>query len=300
MKGILNVLKPVGMTSHDVVNHIRKTYRLDKVGHTGTLDPGASGVLPICIGKATRVSSYVMDSTKTYRAEMTFGTATDSGDSYGNILETSEERPDKETFLSVLDRFIGEIEQVPPMTSAVKVGGQTLYKLARKGQEIERPKRKVTIYGISLVRFTKEKAVIDVTCSSGTYIRTLIADIGKECGTAAYMSFLIRTRVNCFCIEDAWPLEMLKEKANLEDCLCPIEQVFRDLEQITLTKTEIRRLLNGLAMPLKTKQKKDTLLLLFDQKREAVALGKTISSDSYKIFKNLSEVAETGRYESDS
>lgn len=213
MDGVLNVLKPPGMTSHDVVAYLRRLLRERRVGHTGTLDPGAAGVLPVCLGRATRLAEYLAEAGKAYRAEVTFGIATDTLDAYGT---ETERRPVPELragdLLAVLPRFQGEIWQTPPMYSAVKVGGRRLYELARAGQEVERVPRQVTIHRLSLVAFRPGEfpvARLDVVCSKGTYIRTLAADLGAALGVPAHLSHLVRTGSGPFTLETAVTLEEL-------------------------------------------------------------------------------------------
>ena len=177
LKGILNVNKEKGISSARVVSLVRRALGMKKVGHTGTLDLEASGVLPIVLGKATRVSDYMMTKDKVYETELILGAKTDTLDAAGKILEESDKEVTKEEFLQVMNTFKGEIEQIPPMYSALKVNGKKLYDLAREGIEIERKKRKVNIYDIELLFFAFPKATIRVTCSKGTYIRTLVDDI---------------------------------------------------------------------------------------------------------------------------
>jgi len=215
MNGILNILKPPGMTSHDVVELVRRLGIAKKVGHTGTLDPGAAGVLPLCLGKATKIARFFLEHRKAYRAEITFGVATATQDLFDNNVERRDASClTKSEVLQVMERYVGEIEQVPPMTSAVKQNGKKLYELAREGQIVKRYPRRVVIYSIEFIRGwgwgTKHPAALfDVVCSKGTYIRTLCADIGHHTGYGAVMSFLLRTKVGPFTLENAWTVEEL-------------------------------------------------------------------------------------------
>ena len=209
--GFLNIYKPAGYTSHDVVAVLRRHLpRGTKVGHTGTLDPQATGVLPICVGKATRLAEYFTALPKTYLGELMLGAYTDTYDRWGNIVAESD--PDKLTavseddFLAVLPEFCGVIEQVPPMVSAVKMGGKKLYQLARAGVEIERPPRRVQIFSLVVEQLALPRAVLRVNCSSGTYIRSLFHDIGARLGVGAYLSALERLAVGVFTAENALPL----------------------------------------------------------------------------------------------
>jgi tRNA pseudouridine55 synthase len=211
--GILNLLKPPGMTSHDVVNLVRRALGTRKVGHTGTLDPGVPGVLPICVGRATRLAEYVAGSDKAYRAEVRFGLVTDTLDSFGTVLQEQDASSLTERQVAeALASFAGEILQVPPMVSAVRVGGKRLYELARQGLAVERAARPVTILSIRLLRFQPgpaATATIDVVCSKGTYIRALADDLGALLGVGGSLSYLVRTRSGPFRLEDSFTLEEL-------------------------------------------------------------------------------------------
>lgn len=213
MDCVLNLLKPPGMTSHDVVGAVRRALGERKVGHTGTLDPGVAGVLPIVVGKATRLAEFVAGADKAYRAEVTFGVTTDTQDSFGAITgETDASHLIRGDLAYVLPRFQGEIQQVPPMVSAVKVDGKRLYQLAREGIEVHRDARPVQIQRLRLLDFRpgpRPIAWLDVECSKGTYIRTLAADIGATLAVGAHMSYLVRTRSGAFRLEDADTLEDL-------------------------------------------------------------------------------------------
>ena len=205
MDGIINILKPPGMTSHDVVNFIRKQLGIKRIGHTGTLDPGAVGVLVICIGKATKVTELITNQDKQYRAEIKFGIKTNTYDGYGNIIEKNEVKLDKQKLMHVIKNFIGDIEQIPPMYSAIKIKGKKLYEFARQGIEVKRKPRKINIKSIDIISIeeTDNTAIIDINCSKGTYIRTLCSDIGDAYGCGAYMSFLLRTKNGDFNINDS-------------------------------------------------------------------------------------------------
>lgn len=208
INGFINVLKPPGMTSHDVVGCMRRVYKTKKVGHAGTLDPAAAGVLIIAIGYATRVLEYITDVNKSYRAEVLLGVKTDSGDDTGKILEQSEViMPDEAKIHEMLKKFQGEIEQVPPVYSAIKINGQKAYDLARKNIAVEMPKRQVMIHDISLQNIYEKSFCIDVNCSKGTYIRSLCSDIGDALGIPATMAFLVRTGIGRFKLTEAFTLE---------------------------------------------------------------------------------------------
>ncbi|HEY3424530.1 MAG TPA: tRNA pseudouridine(55) synthase TruB [Negativicutes bacterium] len=213
ISGIINVLKPPGMTSHDIVSFIRRTYGIKRVGHAGTLDPAAAGVLPVAIGQSTRLIEYMVDTDKSYRVELTFGYATDTGDDTGKIIHTADfDMPANKELDVVLASFVGEIEQVPPMYSAIKIAGKKLYELARAGITVERQPRKVTIYDITLLKRMSNSILFDVTCSKGTYMRSLCIDIGNNLGSPAVMSFLVRTRVGFFSLSESFMLEEITKE----------------------------------------------------------------------------------------
>lgn len=254
MDGIVNVLKPPGMTSHDVVYFIRRIMQQKKAGHTGTLDPGVAGVLPVCLGKATKVAQYVTDSGKSYRAEITFGSTTDTQDKYGTILsEYDTSGLTTEKIAAVFNEFQGEISQVPPMTSAVRHQGKKLYELARQGQVVERQPRPVHIYEISPVKIytaasTRPKAIFDVSCSKGTYIRTLCHDIGERLGCGAFMSFLIRTGSGPFQLEQAVTLEeisFLAALGRLEEIILPLDTALQHLPLVQVKLATVPSVKSG-------------------------------------------------------
>ncbi len=214
--GILNVDKPAGMTSHDVVACLRRLTGVKKAGHTGTLDPGATGVLPVCLGRATRLIRY-LPGDKAYRAEVAFGVATATGDSFGEVVRTADASAlTEEALLAALQHFQGSIEQVPPMTSAIRHQGKRLYELARQGLVVERKARRVTIYDLRLIGVFglgtgTPRAVIELSCSAGTYVRSLCIDLGEKLGCGAHMSALVRTRAGSFWLADALTLDKIAE-----------------------------------------------------------------------------------------
>lgn len=246
-KGILNVNKEKGISSARVVSLVRRALDIKKVGHTGTLDLEASGVLPIVVGKATRVSDYMMTKDKVYETELILGAKTDTLDAAGKIIAKSQKIIDKDQFLETMNTFKGEIEQIPPMYSALKVNGQKLYDLAREGIEIERKRRRVNIYDIDLLDFDFPRAKIRVTCSKGTYIRTLVDDIGEKLSTFAYVDNLVRARVGEFDIKDAIKSEDILEisREDLLKKLYPIDTALKNFEKIVLDKSYLEKLING-------------------------------------------------------
>jgi len=244
--GILNVYKPIGMTSHDVVYKIRRLTGIKKVGHTGTLDPDAEGVLPICIGKATRIADMLTFSNKRYTAKMKLGVTTDTQDASGEVLSVKEFNLTDEQINIAIQKFVGEIQQIPPMYSAIKIGGKKLYELARQGIEIERQPRKITIFEINVLNINKDVVEIDVLCSKGTYIRTLCQDIGEELGCGAHMAGLIRTQSSNFTADKAVTFTQL-ENGNVEDYILPVDQMF-DYPKISVEGENERKILNGNAV----------------------------------------------------
>lgn len=249
MNGIININKPLGMTSHDVVGRLRRILGIKKIGHTGTLDPDASGVLPMCIGRATKTADMLTAQNKQYIAEVTLGSATTTLDASGEVTETSEVNVDESDIQSVVTEFVGNIMQIPPMYSAIKIDGKRLYELARDGVEVERKPRPVTIEKNEILSIDLEnkKFSMKVDCSKGTYIRTLCDDIGRRLGCLAHMSALIRTRSGRFCIDDAYTLdevEKMAENGNMS-FLVPIDKVFEELPKLILSSRRARLMCNG-------------------------------------------------------
>ncbi len=239
------------MTSTDVVRWVEKRTKGDKVGHTGTLDPGASGVLPICVGKATRLAEYYTNQRKYYRAEITLGIATDTQDSFGEEISKKAPEVSKSEFVNALNKFIGDVEQLPPMFSAVRKNGRHLYEYARKGIEVERKQRTITIYSLELVDWYKgnfPKAIFDIECSKGTYVRTICHDLGIELGCGAHMSFLLRLGSGPFTIQDSKTLE------EIEACLTQGDLSFVTspqwglaLPRVHLPPNRLKPFINGLS-----------------------------------------------------
>lgn len=266
MNGIILINKPQNFTSFDVVAVARRKFGTKKVGHGGTLDPMATGVLPVFIGCATKAVDLLPDSGKSYRAGFRLGLTSDTLDIWG---ELSEEKPadiGKAALEAVLERFRGEIEQTPPMYSALKVGGRKLCDLARQGIEVERKARKITISRLDLLEFDGKNGIIEVDCSTGTYIRTLVDDIGKSLGTGAVMTSLCRTRACGFTLSECVSIEELREKPLDELKLLSVESVFRDLPAAALDEVQTRMYLNGVRLDadrLAEKPPLDTLLRVY-------------------------------------
>lgn len=237
ISGVLLLDKPEGISSNAALQHAKRLYRAQKAGHTGNLDPIASGLLPICFGEATKFSQYLTDSDKRYRAIIRLGQTTDTGDAEGRVLETHPVRVTSQQLQAVLQQFKGEIEQIPPMHSALKHQGRPLYHYARKGVEIERAPRRVIIHELILLDFDgRDRVALDVRCSKGTYIRVLAEDIGKALGCGAYLAGLRRTEVGGFSVEQAVTLDQLEamDEAGRDRLLLPVDVLAAAFPRIDL------------------------------------------------------------------
>ncbi|MCH3914754.1 MAG: tRNA pseudouridine(55) synthase TruB [Acidaminococcaceae bacterium] len=249
LDGIYNVLKPPAMTSHDVVATLRKILNMKKIGHSGTLDPMAAGVLPVFVGKATKFLEYAVAESKTYRAEITFGMKTSTGDAEGDVIATSPvKKLEKETILKCLQSFLGATQQIPPMYSAINYKGQKLYKLARKGIEVERQPRNIFIYKLDLLDYAGATMLVDVVCSKGTFIRTLAEDIAGRLGMEGTMSFLLRRQVGRFTLDNAHTLEEIA--ADQASCILPWETAIMDFPVLTVNPLQGRRIAQGVPTTL--------------------------------------------------
>ena len=248
MDGFINVLKPTGLSSHDVVDIVRRIFKQKRVGHAGTLDPAAAGILPVALGRAARLVEYMENADKSYRAEIAFGYATDTGDVYGEVIERVENPmlPSEEELRRVLGQFVGVITQTPPAYSAIKVGGQRAYDLVRQGAAVEIPTRTVRIDRLELVHADAAHAriLVDVDCAKGTYIRSLCTDIGAVLGLPATMRFLLRTRVGGFMLADSYTLEELAEVR--ETALCDPDTAL-DLPVYELDPQRVKAFYSGLS-----------------------------------------------------
>ena len=249
LHGILNVYKEKGYTSHDVVAKLRGITRQKKIGHTGTLDPDAEGVLPVCLGKATKVSELLTEKDKAYRAVLLLGTVTDTQDITGTVLKLSDtDGVSEDKTEEVIRGFVGAYEQIPPIYSALKVNGKKLYELAREGKTIERKARVVEIHSIRIIRMELPRIEMEVSCSKGTYIRTLCHDIGERLGTGGCMEELCRIRSGAFRIEESHRLEYIREsmeRGELENLLIPVDAVFSQYKKIQIEQDMDSRLKNG-------------------------------------------------------
>ncbi len=299
MDGILNIYKEKGFTSHDVVAVVRKTLHMKKVGHTGTLDPDAEGVLPICVGKGTKLADIIMDGHKSYRAILHLGISTTTEDASGEIVEEKPVAFEEEKIREAIKAFIGEIEQIPPMYSAVKINGKKLYELAREGKEIERKARKITVYDIRIRRFIPPCQVeMDVDCSKGTYIRTLCADIGKALGCGAHMASLLRAASGAFSLENAIKLGELKalsEAGKLDEVLLSMEDALKGFTKVFVSENSTKLLYNGGKIRNEFFQAQSKLeggqtVTVFDHEENFIGLYKVVQEENsffIKPFKML-------------
>ncbi len=253
MNGILNINKPPGITSFGVIAFLRKNLKVKKIGHLGTLDPEAKGVLPVCIGRATKAVEFLMDKDKKYKVELKLGIKTTTGDATGEVLEKRDVFSSKSEIQAVFESFVGEIFQVPPMYSALKVNGQKLCDLARKGVTVDRKPRKVIIYEIKILEILGDEVCFEVHCSKGTYIRTLCEDIGEKLSCGGHMKDLVRVASGPFSLFDALSLEEVMEEIHdgtLEDKLIPVESCFLEIPQIILEDENTKKFLNGVWIPI--------------------------------------------------
>ena len=251
MNGIVIVDKPQDWTSQDVTARLRRVFNTRRIGHGGTLDPMATGVLPVFVGRATRGVEFFEHAEKTYEATLLLGTATDTEDTSGRVLEQKEVHISETDFLSILPRFRGKIMQVPPMYSALKVGGQKLVDLARKGKTVERQPREIEIFQLDCVEFSGNTARLRVRCSKGTYIRTLCKDIGEALGCGGCMAALRRVQAGEYTIEESIPLQVLLETENPEQYLRAVDSMFRAYPEVTLSPKQEKCCRNGAAFSIR-------------------------------------------------
>ncbi len=289
MDGIINFFKPKGMTSHDAVYYFRKLYKTKKVGHTGTLDPMATGVLPICIGKATRVSEYLIDVDKEYIGELTLGIQTDTQDKEGKIINSSNKEVDKESIIKIFKDFKGEQEQIPPMYSAKKVNGKKLYKLAREGIVIERKANIINISELDIIHNTDNKKIVFyVKCSKGTYIRTLCNDIGNKLKTYGHMSFLLRVGVGDFKLSNSFGSDTLSKMTRIErkQVLLQMDSALRHLKFIEIKGSNYKHLINGMKLEVNPYYEiKDNESIRVYCKDQFIGIGKLITENNKRMIK---------------
>lgn len=275
ISGVLVVDKPVGMTSHDVVQAIRSGTNIRRAGHTGTLDPRASGVLVVLIGPAVRLSQYVSASDKRYQAIIELGTSTDTYDGDGEVTGRSPVDITVEEFETALKGFVGEIEQKPPSFSAIKVGGRKAYEMARNGEEVELEPRKINVYSLELLEWDPPEAVVDVNCSSGTYVRSLANDLGEILGCGANLVGLRRTKSGQFALRDAVPLRKLQEAFTAGDWykyLIPAAEALSDWPSIELSFEQVDEVKHGHRITADLEGSEGKLARAISQQGELVAL----------------------------
>lgn len=249
--GIVIVDKPQGWTSQDVTAKLRGVFHERRIGHGGTLDPMATGVLPVFVGRATRAVEFFESAEKEYEAGLRLGLVTNTQDTTGEVLEERPVTVTRDDVAAILPRFTGELDQIPPMYSAVKIGGQKLYQLARAGKEVERKPRKITIHALELL--DGEELRLRIRCSKGTYVRTLCHDIGEALGCGGCMSSLRRTMAGCFSLAQSVPLETLIAAEDPEQYLLPTDTLFADLPSVTVTAAQLKPCRNGAAIPMEGK-----------------------------------------------
>ena len=290
MNGVLNIYKPKGMSSFDVVRIVKKVCNIKKVGHTGTLDPEATGVLPVCVGRATKIIDYIMDSEKTYEVTFKLGVKTTTYDLEGEILEQCEtEHLTSQEILEAVESFKGEYSQVPPMYSALKKNGVRLYELARKGIEIEREGRLITIYNIENIKIDSPLVSMKVSCSKGTYIRSLCYDIGEKLGVGATMTELNRSKTSVYEQENSININDLT-KENLNEYLISIEDALDMYSKVTVGEKYAHLLVNGVKVGdnrfTKDKIEDDKIYRVYDNNNVFIGLGRR-DNLGFKIEKLL-------------
>lgn len=292
MNGVLVINKPMDFTSFDVVAIMRRVTGERKIGHLGTLDPNATGVLPLVLGNATKAQDLVVNHDKEYVATFRLGVKTNTLDIWGEVIKEEKTSFSKEDILKILPRFTGEIQQIPPMYSAVKVDGKRLYDLARDGKEVERKARPVTVYKLSLTDFDEEsqQGTLKIKCSKGTYVRTLIDDIGDTLGSFGVMTSLVRTNACGYSIDDAIPLEKAREMTDFKDYIKDTESLFMTYGYVKVTSPQAKRFQNGGALDknrtylAKLNPPDGTILRVKDDQNKFLGLG-IIKGEELKIYK---------------
>lgn len=289
MNGIILVDKPCGWTSHDVVGKLRGILRERRIGHSGTLDPMATGLLVVFAGRATRAVEFAEADSKEYIAGLRLGVSTDTQDTSGNVLNTCETLPSKDELIAAANGFLGEISQIPPMYSAIKINGKKLYELARRGEIVERSPRKVTISRLELVGEDKCDYILDIHCSKGTYIRTLCSDIGDKLGCGGCMSSLRRVKAGVFSITQAHTMEQIQAAADLgglDGIIIPVDTLFTDKPKLTVNEFEEKKLRNG--NTIKTKSA-DGTYRVYSESGEFLLLAE-VKDNLLKTIKSFFEV----------
>ena len=287
MNGFINLLKTPGITSSTAVSVIKKTFNIKKVGHAGTLDPGAAGVLPIMINKATRLFDYLQDEGKEYVSEFTFGIDTDTLDMQGEVTAQNECDISQDMLLGVLPEFHGKIKQYPPRVSAISINGKKAYDLQREGIDFEVPEKEIEIFSLELIRKTcKNSFLFKINCSKGTYIRSLCRDIAAKLGTYGYVNYLLRTKSSGFEIKDSYSIEQLKE-LNLEDVLIPMDMPIEYMQKVNIDIKYKPNVVNGIKIPYSEDLNSVFSVYMNDK---FIGLGRPATTDGekqIKVYKRL-------------
>lgn len=290
MNGIILVDKPQNWTSHDVVAKLRGVLHERRIGHSGTLDPLATGLLVVFVGRATRAVEFAEADSKEYIAGLRLGVSTDTQDITGNIVAESAALPDEAALREALGRFIGDIEQIPPMYSAIKIGGKKLYELARRGESVERAPRKITVSAIDIAGRDGDDYILNISCSKGTYVRTLCSDIGEALGCGACMSSLRRTRAGVFSVDNAHSLadiEAAVREGRLSDIILPVDTLFASFPKLTVSQSAAKRLKNGNIIKISAE---DGEYKVYSDSDEFLLLGR-VECGKLKTIKSFYEVS---------
>lgn len=290
MNGIILVDKPQNWTSHDVVAKLRGVLHERRIGHSGTLDPLATGLLVVFVGRATRTVEFAEAVSKEYLAGLHLGVSTDTQDITGNIVAESAALPDEAALREAIGRFIGDIEQIPPMYSAIKIGGKKLYELARRGESVERAPRKITVSAIDIAGRDGDDYILNISCSKGTYVRTLCSDIGEALGCGACMSSLRRTRAGVFSVDDAHSLadiEAAVREGRLSDIILPVDTLFASFPKLTVSQSAAKRLKNGNIIKISAE---DGEYKVYSDSDEFLLLGR-VECGKLKTIKSFYEVS---------
>lgn len=290
MNGIILVDKPQDWTSHDVVAKLRGVLHERRIGHSGTLDPLATGLLVVFVGRATRAVEFAEADSKEYITGLHLGVSTDTQDITGNIVASSGALPDEAALREAIGRFIGDIEQIPPMYSAIKIGGKKLYELARRGESVERAPRKITVSAIDIAGRDGDDYILNISCSKGTYVRTLCSDIGEALGCGACMSCLRRTRAGVFSVDDAHSLadiEAAVREGRLSDIILPVDTLFASFPKLTVSQSAAKRLKNGNIIKISAE---DGEYKVYSDSDEFLLLGR-VECGKLKTIKSFYEVS---------
>ena len=292
MNGFLFVDKPKGITSSSCVYKLRKVLRNKRIGHCGTLDPLATGVLPICIGEATKFSSFISDQKKEYEAKIIFGLETDSGDISGTIINRLEKEIKEQELIIIMNKYEGEQLQIPPMYSALKKNGKPLYRWVREGVFLKRAPRVVSIHSLKLLDFYKNRATVKVSCSKGTYIRTLVEDLGEFLGTKATVCELRRTKLGFVSVDQTIGLEEVNLNS-LNEIICPYDQALLHLPKLTFNENETKKIRNGQPVDYNAHQEVKGTVRLYEDKASFFGVGEIGSSEKVFPKRLLSETVNS-------